>query len=354
MANSVPTPSVLPVLEQAAHWFDRVSSSALAGHELAEFDDWRTNPIHQLAFAEIEATYAGAKAGAESTEMLALRHEALSRLVMPRANSRRRFALVGAVAASILAIAGTWAFVDRTGFTPTVSQIAGINLPASGPVEAVASAPIVYRTAIGERLMVTLPDGSSATLNTASRLELAYTSAARRLILDQGQALFRVAKGQARPFIVQALNRIVTAHGTVFDVRIEAGKKVKVALVEGAVSVANVAGPAQSKTELQPNDVLVASADQVQVSRVPQIDKEVSWRQGFIIFEDESLADATAEVNRYVNTPIVLKDDRLKQIRVSGAFRTGETAAFVEALQFSFPVRVVERDKDRIVLAYRA
>jgi transmembrane sensor len=165
--------------------------------------------------------------------------------------------------------------------------------------------------------------------------------------------LFRVAKGQARPFVVQALDRLVTAHGTVFDVRIEPGRKVKVALVEGSVSVANASAPLQTATELQPNEILVASNDQVQVSRAPDIDKEVSWRDGLIVFEDESLADATAEVNRYVRTSIVLQDDRLRQIRVSGAFRTGETAAFVEALQLSFPVRVVERNNQRIVLAYR-
>ena len=339
MVNPSPEPSDLQLLEQAASWFDRISTGTCPVSESAEFERWRAmSPAHGLAFAEIEAAHAEARAAADSGAMLALRHEALSRFIMPRVRGKRRFAIGGAIAASLVAVAGTWAF---TGLSQNKAEEA-----------ASATAP-VFRTAIGERLTVALPDGSSATLNTASRLQLAYSSGERRLILQQGQALFRVAKGQARPFIVQALDRIVTAHGTLFDVRIEPDKKVKVALLEGEVSVASAYATASPAMQLRPKDVLVASTNHVEVSREAEIEKEISWREGLIIFEDESLADAVAEVNRYVRNPIVLQDERLRQIRVSGAFRAGETAAFVEALQLSFPVRVAKRDNDQIVLAYR-
>jgi transmembrane sensor len=277
--------------------------------------------------------------------MLALRHEALSRTVVHGAQVKR-FAAVAAVAAAFLAAVGTWTLGGVGELAHNPAHVASATKPA-------AVEPTTYQTAVGERLTIALPDGSSATLNTASRLRLAYSSAERRLILEQGQALFHVAKGQARPFIVQALNRMVTAHGTTFDVRIQPDQKVKVSLLEGAVTVADTLAPSAPATQLRPNDVLVASNDEVEVSRQPQIEREVSWRNGLVIFEDESLADAVTELNRYVRTPIVLQDERLRQIRVSGAFRTGETGAFVEALQLSFPVRVTERDNVRIALAYR-
>jgi transmembrane sensor len=351
MARPLPDSSDLPLLEQAALWFDRVSGGDPSADTLAEFERWRgASPAHQLAFGEIEAAYAEAKAAADSSQILALRHEALSRIVMPRARRAPRLVVGGAIAASLFAIAGTWSLTEFSTSNAHHQQVAAV-VPSVDRPQAVR--PIVYRTAIGERLTVSLPDGSSATLNTASRLRLDYSASARRLILEQGQALFRVAKGQARPFIVQALDRLVTAHGTVFDVRIKPHRIVRVALLEGSVSVARSSAPLQSATELQPKEVLVASNNVVQVSREPEIDKEVSWREGLIIFQDESLADAAAEVNRYVKTPIVLEDDRLRKIRVSGAFRTGETAAFVEALQLSFPVRIAQRGKDGIVLAYR-
>jgi transmembrane sensor len=347
MAESLPQAPDLPLLEQAAGWFDRVSNEALSPKERAEFDRWRAmSPAHGYAFAEIEAAHAQVISAAEDGPMLALRHEALSRIVMPRAQVKRRFAVGGAIAASLLAVAGAWTFGGA-------GQLSTNSFNIVSGAKVTSTAPTVYRTAVGERLTVTLPDGSSATLNTASRLRLAYTAVERRLVLEQGQALFHVAKGQARPFIVQALNRIVTAHGTTFDVQIGPNRKVKVSLVEGLVTVADTSAPSAPAMQLRPNDILVASNNVVAVSREPEIEREVSWRNGLIIFEDESLADAVSEVNRYVQSPIILQDERLRRIRVSGAFRTGETAAFVEALQLSFPVRVTEQNNQRIVLAYR-
>lgn len=344
MAAPNPLASDLPLLEQAAGWFDRMSSGTLPREDCEQFERWRADPHNHLAYAEIEAAYAEAKSLANAPDMLALRHEALSRIVMPyERRRRRRIWTGGAIAASLAILVGSASWQGATSFL-------GSNF--ASPVSASAQ-PALYQTAVGERLTVSLPDGSSATLNTASRLRLAYTDKERRLILESGQALFHVAKGQARPFIVQALDRIVTAHGTTFDVRIAADHKVKVALIEGAVTVANVRKSAAPPAELKPSDVLVASGNEVQVARDPEIDREVSWKDGLVIFEDESLGQATSEVNRYVRTPIILEDDRLKQIRVSGAFRTGETEAFVEALQLQFPVKVVSRSGDRIVLGYR-
>ena len=350
MAYPSSEPSDLPLLEQAASWFDRMSSGALSSDEFTQFEQWRcASPDHRLAYAEVEAAHGDARSAANSNEMLALRHEALSRLVISRPRPKRGLVISVAIAASVLAVAGTWTLggFDTLNRSPPRSG----TVAAGTPTAQIASA--VYRTAVGQRLAIALPDGSHADLNTASRLRVAYSATERRLILEQGQALFRVAKGQVRPFIVQALNRIVTAHGTAFDVRIATGKKVKVALLEGSVSVADVSAPTESATQLQPKEVLVASSDQIQVSRDADIEKRESWRDGLIIFEDESLGDAVAEVNRYVNRPIVVQDERLRQIRVSGAFKTGETAAFVEALQLSFPVRVASQHNDQIVLAYR-
>jgi transmembrane sensor len=344
MALPHEVPEDLPLLEQAAGWFDKQLANAMSREEREEFERWRENPDNRLAFAEVEAAYAEARSMASVPEMLALRHEALSRIVLPYAR-RRRLWTGSAIAASLAAFVAiaNWHSVSQV-LNRETTQVAG----------AAAVHPSIYQTAVGEQLTVALPDGSSVSLNTNSRLRLAYNGLERRLILEQGQALFHVAKGQARPFIVEALDRIVTAHGTTFDVRIASDNKVRVALVEGAVTVANMRKGGSPPAELKPRDVLVASGDEVRIAREEEIQREVSWKDGLIIFEDDSLAQATAEVNRYVKTPIVLEDDRLKQIRVSGAFRTGETGAFVEALQISFPVRVVRRTNGMIVLGYRS
>ena len=331
------------LLEQAAGWHDRLSSGPLSDAERQSFETWRAaNPAHAAAFAEIEAAHATARAFANSNEMLALRQETLSRLVVRRAPPWRLYAATAAVA--LLLVAATLLLVGRN---PIV--------PAGQPPQIAQHAPTEYRTAIGERLAATLPDGSRITLNTDSRVRVAYSDRERRLVLERGQALFEVARGQPRPFVVLAAGQRITATGTVFDVRIEPGNRVKVALVEGRVLVrADRAGAAE--TAMRPSEILLAAAPTAAatVTSAPEIEQLVSWRNGMLIFQDDSLAEAVAEMNRYVRQPILLQDARLRDLRISGAFRTGETDTFIEALELSFPVRVVERRSDAIVLASRS
>ncbi len=93
-----------------------------------------------------------------------------------------------------------------------------------------------YATRIGERSTIRLADGSVVTLDTASRVSLDLTTANREVHLLGGQANFEVAKDKARPFVVYAGDRRITAVGTAFDVRLDQ-REVCVTLVDGKVSV---------------------------------------------------------------------------------------------------------------------
>jgi transmembrane sensor len=60
-----------------------------------------------------------------------------------------------------------------------------------------------------------------------------------------------------------------------------------------------------------------------------------------------------AELNRYAPHALVVKDGRAGALRISGAFRTGESATFAEALETSFPVQAVTRADGTIELSSR-
>jgi transmembrane sensor len=51
------------------------------------------------------------------------------------------------------------------------------------------------------------------------------------------------------------------------------------------------------------------------------------------------LSQALAEFNRYTQTPIVIRDASLAQLRVTGIFRIGETDALLHALDTAFGIR---------------
>ncbi|MFD0319595.1 FecR family protein [Lysobacter gummosus] len=76
----------------------------------------------------------------------------------------------------------------------------------------------------------------------------------------------------------------------------------------------------------------------------------VSWRHGQIVFENERLEDAITEMNRYSRKQIVLSDSNLASLKISGAFNTGDTSTFVEALTAYFPIEHTSAESGTIVL----
>lgn len=336
-------PSETDPLEAAAFWHERMLSASVAGSISAEFEEWRSaDPAHIVAYAHIEHAYLTVRRSADLPEIAALRQETVTRIALSPWRPRWRLAAAASLVAMVIGPLTLLPWQAEQG-------------ARGGPRQA---APVLrsnlYQTAIGERLTVRLSDGSVAALNTASRLRVAYTAEQRHLVLEAGQALFEVAKGQTRPFVVVAGDRVVTAHGTAFDVRVESSM-VEVALLEGEVTVVSKkARQIDHITRMAPNDVLVASGVTTSVKKVEDAKQIASWRDGLIIFENERLADAIQEVNRYVTRPIILADKRLESMRVSGAFKTGEVRAFVEALELGFSVRVAEETPLHIIITAKS
>jgi transmembrane sensor len=227
------------------------------------------------------------------------------------------------------------------------------------PLHAAPAQAKTYTTTVGERSIVTLPDGSRLALNTNSSAEVTYTASERGVRLVRGQALFKVAHNRRQPFRVYAAERVVTATGTRFDVRLEPGL-VQVALAEGGVSVESrhrvLPGlPALwgEKEMLVPGKVLRARAETVRINQ-EDIARLTSWRSGVAVFEDTPLSEAVAEMNRYSTATITFADKAAGQHHLSGTFRTGNPERFARTMAELFPLTVTPSDDGRISLSSKA
>jgi transmembrane sensor len=196
----------------------------------------------------------------------------------------------------------------------------------------------LFATALGERRIIRLADNSAVTLNTDSELHVSFTGLERRVELRRGQALFDVARDSGRPFVVFAGEGVVRALGTQFDVR-RREQDIVVTLIEGRVRVETADADVRTAAELAPGERVQVSAKGVSRIRPVDTSKSSAWTDGHLIFENEPLESAADEVNRYSRVRVRLGDPRLRGIRVSGVFRTGSSAGFVEALEASYPVR---------------
>lgn len=212
-----------------------------------------------------------------------------------------------------------------------------------------------YSTPVGGLDSVALDDGSHVTLNTDSRIRVALREHERRISLTQGEAFFDVAKDASRPFVVEAGDQRIIAVGTKFSVRRNTDG-VQVVVSEGSVRVETGGGAMMRPREtlLKAGSVAQTAEDDVSVrpNVTAEIDKLLSWRDGYVAFETMTLAEAVAEFNRYNTRKIVIAAPAIGGLRISGKFRTDNTDAFLWLLQKGFPV-AVERRQDEIVLDAR-
>ncbi|MBB1602023.1 FecR domain-containing protein [Variovorax sp. UMC13] len=196
-----------------------------------------------------------------------------------------------------------------------------------------------YATAVGARQSVALPDGSKLTLNTATQVRAAVNGSGRKVWLDAGEAYFDIAHDQAHPFVVIAGDRRITVLGTRFLVRRQ-GDQVNVTVEEGRVQIASARPDTKSAepTVLTRNQAAVTHADNVLViSRAPkQVDDELRWREGKLVFDQTTLGDAAAQFNRYNTRQLVIADPAIAQVRIGGSFDANNMSGFVALLKQGF------------------
>lgn len=320
--------------EAAAYWRIRFD----AGHSAAEaeaFDGWLAgSPAHAAAWTRCGEAWAAFDLDERDPHLDAMRSAALS--VQP-GWMRRHWPAIAAGLAALAVPAATLLSLDEA------------RAPIATAQRIVADAPD-FETRTGQRLSLTLTDGTALTLNTDSAVNVALEENRRVVRLLRGQVFFEVAKDPSRPFIVEAAGRQITAIGTAFDVRLDPAG-LQVMLVEGRVSIARSDGnavqvaAAGGKTAapapalLEPGQGYTARLGELE--RVAPVDtrEALLWREGLVHFDDVTLAEAAAELNRYSPRHIIL-DPEVAALRVSGLFRVGAPDRFVNAVQEVLPIRV--------------
>jgi transmembrane sensor len=202
-----------------------------------------------------------------------------------------------------------------------------------------------YATAVGERRLVRLGDGSRVELNTDTRLVIRLTPLGRKVRLERGEALFDVKPDKRRPFTVSADDDQVRALGTTFTVRLD-DAAMKVVVLRGEVEVSGRSGPRSESFAVRlPAGSIGVYGPQGQVSRAAaagETARSLSWRYGSISLSGETLQDAAEEFNRYNTKRLVVAAGPIRDIRLGGYFHQDDVEGFARAMHDSFGVSVVD------------
>ncbi|HEX5259421.1 MAG TPA: FecR domain-containing protein, partial [Sphingomicrobium sp.] len=205
---------------------------------------------------------------------------------------------------------------------------------------------IMLMTNIGEIRQVELSDGSKVTLDTDTRIEVAIDRSHRLARLNRGRARFEVAAARS-PFVIEEGATTVATRQGVIDVE-RAGPEDGVQVLAGSADVRTTHEGGTSDLVLGPGERAgTPYAGQTQKSPPPA---GQDWTRGMLQFDGTPLADAVALANRYSERHILLAGD-LDAVRVTGAFRAGDTAGFAKALAAAFGLSLQQDGDGNLILS---
>jgi transmembrane sensor len=258
-------------------------------------------------------------------------------------------------------LANTAGIAAAAGICALAAGIAWRSLrPAGGqsPVAAAPESPQVAITGRGQRLTVTLLDGSHVTLAPDSRLTApaGFGRTTREVTLD-GKAYFEVVHDSLHPFTVIAAGERIRDIGTQFVVdaythdqtpgatpagaatrnqqrmQVRVQVRMQVAVSAGAVRIESPPVTPSARpwaSAVGEGGATIVTAGEIarvdargQTTVIPHADVAgmKGWTSGELVFERSSLGDVVRELERWYDIDIVISDPSLAQRRVTRTFR---------------------------------
>lgn len=170
---------------------------------------------------------------------------------------------------------------------------------------------------IGSRTVMQLSDGSEVHLNYGSKLKypLNFSGETREVILI-GEGYFDVAHNPEKPFIVKTGKLNIKALGTAFNVSAYPDNdNIETTLVNGKVTLEQIEinGKAKSMGAMVPGQhVKYNSKTGAIVCTKGEISNYVAWKDGKLVFYDESISKVAYRLSHMFNVDIEIADNVLE------------------------------------------
>lgn len=338
------------VNEEATEWWLQLQGQAMSRQQREAFVDWlRESPVHVAEMLRVASVH-GALEQFENWARIATEGSGDDQQVVialhdsgEAASTKQRW------------LRRSW---------PIAAAVAGLAVVTALLLPAVRGQ--VMETDRGERREVVLADGSVVQIDPESRLRVRFEEHTRRVVLDSGRVLFRVAKNPDRPFLVEADSTTVRAVGTAFGVeRREQGVIVtvsegKVAIESRSATAAPISQRTASDVKVDDPRIFLTANEQVTVASsggsatsIRKVDsaRALAWAEGRLNFENTPVAEVVAQFNRYNSIQLHVEDEELARRPISGVFNAANPQSFIAFIEATTSVQVTRASDGDIVIA---
>jgi transmembrane sensor len=208
---------------------------------------------------------------------------------------------------------------------------------------------------VGEIRHIALRGGTTLTLDTDTRVDIAASSDDRRLELVRGKLFLDVPTARDLPLIVRAGDLVLETLEGAFGLQSLEKTPIVALVTRGTLRASQSRGMFGAKrtvTVEKDHGLTLASGAPLQASGVRSVaitrqEQLLAWREGMLSFGGELLGDAVRDFDRYGSVRIVVADPALARQRITGLFKANDPRGFATAIAASFG-GVVESQGDVI------
>lgn len=206
----------------------------------------------------------------------------------------------------------------------------------------ITSDDMIVSTGKGERASVALPDGTTISLNSDSKLSYLPKTYNRkeRNVSFSGEGYFQVYKNKEVPFIINSKGIQVKVLGTTFNLYVrETSQKAELALEEGSVWLQSTKSSKNIVLHHNQKAIIDQSTGDITVVEDKNIEKSSAWRQGDMIFRNTPLSDVLQVLEENYN--ITFKTDCKSCLvdRFTGTLSTTDLNEVLEVIEKSYHLK---------------
>jgi len=231
-----------------------------------------------------------------------------------------RWLAVAASVAVVCATAAIWVVHVKKHAADDLAQQNGVS-------QHISKGWVYVQTQKGITDKIKLADGSLITLDASSTLRypVKFANHKRPVYLDEGEALFEVAKDKTSPFTVYTPKFATTALGTAFNIRSYAKEnKVSISLLHGKIKVEDLhpSHKLNAPKILLPHEQVVLNKQSGDLQKGGFDDETpiTSWKDGVLSFKDATMDEVLNSIENRFNV-VIKNNSRHSNWSYTGTFK---------------------------------
>ena len=250
-------------------------------------------------------------------------------------------------------------YLKVAGIVLVTGVLAWFLMDLDNQSDSVSAALLTKETARGQKITLTLSDGTTVQMNSESVLIYPKEFQNTREVTLKGEAFFMVTRDEQKPFIVKTGNVKTEVLGTSFNIKAFERKSVEVTVVSGKVKVKSDVpddGETSSPVERKKNEITLLPDQQAIYHLDSNLLKKrainavefIAWKEGMLKFSEVRFEEVARDLERWYGIDIAI-DPALKECIIIGEYQNESLESILKSFEFLMDINY-EFSKDGVTI----